>query len=163
MPPRELHTLKLEDYSDRELLLVVDDLSQDHGWVDPKDVAKRLGIKAENPVRSVISRFVWMVRYGAMEREIQTDDTGSPMVTRGGRPKYGQRWRLTSGGAMLAMGKLTSRQADALGRFQDDQMILVTRWLGERQRTADDLAQTLMRREYRYSTSPLRMLNGDRP
>jgi hypothetical protein len=159
----ELHTLKLEDYSDRELLLVVDDLSSEGGWVDPEAVAKRLGIKAANPVRSVISRFVWMVRYGAMEREIQTDDTGSPMVTRSGRPKYGQRWRLTKGGEMLAMGKLTARQADALNRFKDDQMILVTRWLGERQRTSDDLAQTLMRREYRYSTSPLRYLNGSQP
>jgi|SRR5262245_53303193 len=159
----DLHTLRLEDYSDRELLLVVDDLAQEFGWVDPSDVANKLGIKAAHPVRSVISRFVWMVRYGTMEREIKTDDTGSPMVTRSGRPKYGQRWRLTKAGQMFAMGRLTARQADSLNRFKDDQMVLVTRWLAERQRTSDYVQENLMKREYRYSTSPLRILNGRGP
>jgi hypothetical protein len=126
-------------------------------------VAKRLGIRADNPRRSVISRFSWMTRYGAMRREIQTDDTGSALVTKAGRPRYGQRWGLTARGEQIALGKLSATQERTLEAISEDALVLAVRRIARRGLDAgDDTLETLVKREWRYTTSPLRALNGAR-
>ena len=151
-----LDSLRLEAYSDRELMLVVRDLAIEDGWVEPEVVAQQLGIETASPRGAVTSRFVWMRRYGAMERELEADDDGTPVFTRAGRVKVTSRWRLTPRGEALALGVLDEKARKQLDALTEDQMLLLTRWVAEKRRDVNEVAATLMRREWRYSNSALR-------
>jgi hypothetical protein len=156
-----LNSLRLIDYSDRELLLIVVDEATADGWTTAEDVARRLGLATPLPQRNVVSRFSWLRRYGAMERETVTDDKGKPLVTRSGNMKYTQRWRLTARGEQIANGTLSARQQGALDKVDNDSLVVLTRYVAERRRTTDDVAMKLADREWTFSTSPLRLLNGN--
>lgn len=132
-----MRALALQDYTDRELLLMVLDNGDAEGWVTSETLADVLGIEHKHPRQCVGSRMSWMRRYGVVERH----------------PVYDRHaWRLTSIGEVLAKGKLSPAQERQLEHLRDDQMLLVTRWLGARQRSAQDSAGILMRREWRAST-----------
>ena len=161
---RVLTSLRIDDYSDRELLLIVRDLGKTDPdqWVLSIDIAERLGIESQRPKQVVGSRMSWLQRYGALEREHLRDEYGNLRFKTNGKPVYAQRWRLTERGKELAVGKLTKRDQDQLAKVtSDERLLLVTRFLTQRQRATDDTARTLMRREWRYGTSPLRELNGN--
>jgi hypothetical protein len=162
---RVLSTLKLEDYSDRELLLIIDDLAGEDGWVFAVDVGERLGMAEEHRKRAPATRLSWLVRYGAVEREHLADEYGNLRYIRGdpGRPKYGQRWRLTERGRQIALGKLSAAQERALGAINEDALVLATRAIAQRGlESGNDTLETLVKREWRFTTSPLRALNGAR-
>jgi len=159
-----LTSLRLEDYSDREVLLILQDLAGPDGWADSLEVAERVGLQTEHPRRTAASRLSWLQRYGAVEREFARDAEGNIRLRRDGKAVHTQRWRLTDRGRLLAMGALTTRQRDQLEKLAtDDRLLLITRWLTEVERETDDVASTLMKREWRYGTSPLRLLNGNGP
>ena len=159
---RVLTSLRIVDYSDRELLLVVRDLGEADGWVTSQEIAERLQIESARPKQVVGSRMSWLQRYGALEREHLRDAFGNLRYRGNGKPVYTQRWRLTSRGEQLAAGNLTKRDQEVLGRItSDDHLLLVTRYLTQRQRSTDDTARTLMRREWRYGIDPLRDVNGN--
>jgi hypothetical protein len=159
-----LTSLRLEDYSDREVLLILQDITGPDGWADSLEVAERIGLQAEHPRRTAASRLSWLQRYGAVEREFARDADGVIRLRRDGRPVYTQRWRLTDRGRTLAAGTLTSRQQESLERMAtDDRLLLITRWLTEVERSTDDVAATLMKREWRYGVHPLRAVNGNGP
>jgi hypothetical protein len=156
----QLESLRLIDFSDRELLLLLNDVADNDGWGTSVEVASKLNLNVEHPNRHVSSRFSWLVRFGALEREHLSDEYGNLLFTRGGRPKYGQRWRLTTAGRTLALGKLTSAERARLEGLSADRLLVYTRGLTRRYRTAGDAAGALMGREWRYGTHPLRALNG---
>jgi hypothetical protein len=127
-----LESLRLEDYSDRELLLVINDTADEDGWVDALELATRLGLEGDYPRRAVASRLSWLHRYGAVQREHERDESGVVRYHRDGRVRYTQRWGLTEAGLALAIGQLRKGDESALERLKDEQMILVTRWVQER-------------------------------
>lgn len=148
-----LESLRLDEFSDREFLLVMIDLADADGWVESDRVQAQLDL-AKRAIAS--TRLSWLQRYGAVEREHERDAAGNLRYTRGGQIRWTQRWRLTDIGEQMALGQLRKRESDALEKVGDAQMLLVTRWLATRQRVADPTVSKLISREYRYSTSSLR-------
>lgn len=147
-----LEHLRLEDYSDRELLLVISDLSDGDGYASSHDIADHLGIEARYPLRAVASRLMWLTRYGAIEREHARDDDGNLRYYVNGKPRFTQRWALTPEGEMIAEGALTKTNETALGKLQDRQLVLVARWLNQRSNDAGRTGATLVDREWRRGT-----------
>lgn len=145
-----MNSLRLENFSDRELLLIVHDVRDDEGWSTARDVAERIDLDHDRPWVPVSSRLGWLRRYGATEREFMWDELGNPMYTAQGKLRYTQRWRLTEAGLAIAHGTINTRQQEQLERFKDHQLILVTRWLAGRRRTGEDVTAALVRREWKH-------------
>jgi hypothetical protein len=142
-----LDRLRIEDFSDREFLLIVADVAaEEDGWADSEQVAQRMDLSTR---RLASSRLSWLRRYGAVEREHVRDEHGNIRYHRNGKPMHTQRWRLTTAGQMVAFGKLRKADETALGRLRDEQMLLVTRWLAERT-AGDGTVGKLVSREWRY-------------
>jgi hypothetical protein len=139
-----LDSLRLEDLSDREFLLIVTDVADEHdGWADSQEVANRLGLSKR---RLASSRLSWLARWGAVEREHQRDEAGNIRYHRNGKPMHTQRWRLTTVGWALASGQMRKGLESQLARTDDAQMVVLTRWLARRQMGAT--AQKLTEREW---------------
>jgi hypothetical protein len=145
--------LRLADMSDRELLLIMLDIAEDEGApVDPMDVADVLKIQGEHPRRCVSSRLSWLMRLGAVDKEFATDEHGNVIRNRKGEARTTQRYRLTNLGLRMATGEFRAAQSKALETMDDEQALLVARWLGERQRASGHEVATLLRREWTYRT-----------
>jgi hypothetical protein len=141
-----IERLTIDDFSDREFLLVLADVADHDGWALSEDMAERLDL-AHKAIAS--SRLSWLRRWGAVEREHERDENGVLRYTGGGKPIYSQRWRLTDAGRSLAYGQLKKGQQNTLERIGDDQLLAVTRWLSERTRS-DGVSGRLSQREWRY-------------
>jgi hypothetical protein len=134
MSSEGLTSLRLIDYSDRELLHRVNDLADDEGWVTAQQVAEAINLTHESPARCVGARFNWLKRYGAMHRD-------------------GQKWRMTTIGQSLAFGNLNTVHAAALDSLPDDRMLALVRAVSNRYRAADGVTATLMGREWKYGVA----------
>lgn len=139
-------SLTIEEYSDREFLLLVADHRDAEGWVDSLEIAKALGF----PNRKMVAqRFRWLWVYGATEREHAQDEQGNLRYFKDGRVRYTQRWRLTELGEAVALGILKNGQQKMLDNLGDSQLILAVRTLSERTRGDVGLPK-LVQREWRY-------------
>jgi hypothetical protein len=138
-----LDRLRLEDMSDRVVLLVLDDVAEGDGWADSLDVARTLGLPER---RFASTRLSWLQRFGAVEREHERDQSGNLRWHKSGKPMFTQRWRLTDDGRAIAHGALRKGVQTALDRVDDAQLLVLTRWLV--QRPAGQVARTLTRREW---------------
>jgi hypothetical protein len=141
-----LERLTIDDYSDREFLLVLVDVADGDGWATSLDIADRLDL-AHKAIAS--SRLSWLRRWGAVEREHERDEAGNLRYHRDGRAMHTQRWRLTDAGRALAVGSLKKGQESTLAKIGDEQLLVVTRWLSERTRSTGVSAK-LAQREWRY-------------
>jgi DNA-binding IclR family transcriptional regulator len=138
--------LTIDDYSDREFLLVLADVADADGWATAQDMADRLDLTHKS---TASSRLSWLRRWGAVEKEHERDEHGVLRYYQDGKPRYTQRWRLTPEGQQFATGKLRKADEAALERLKDESMGLVTRWLSDRSR-GDTTRAKLMQREWRY-------------
>lgn len=145
--------LTIDDLSDRELLLVLDDVSDGDGYAESDAIAERLDL-AKRAIAS--SRLSWLARWGAVEREHERDEHGNLRYMRDGRPRHTQRWRMTETGAALAHGQLRARQRETLERINEQQMLELTRYVTQRARASGSVAAKLIAREWRYGTSKAR-------
>lgn len=126
-------SLKLTDFSDRELMFVIDDQASDEGWVTVAQIAEALDLDHDHPHLCVASRFSWLARFGVMER-------------------VKKQWRLTPTGRALLHGTLNKSQTNALENLKPEQLMLATRKMTERYRSGGRVAGTMMRREWVYGT-----------
>ena len=138
--------LTIDDYSDREFLLILNDVADHEGWATSEDMATRLDL-VNKAIAS--SRLSWLKRWGAVEKEHERDEHGVLRYYADGKPRYTQRWRLTPAGQALAFGALKKGQEATLAKIGDDQLLAVTRWLSERTR-AEGVSARLSQREWRY-------------
>lgn len=141
-----IESLRIEEFSDREFLLVVRDVAEADGWTDSEHVAQRLDL-AHRKIAS--SRLSWLRRYGAVEREVKRDASGNIRAHRNGKVMWTQRWRLTSLGEAIALGKLRKGDTRMLESLSEGQMLMVTRWISE-QTVGDTGAAKLVQREWRF-------------
>ena len=109
---------------------------------------------------SLRTRLSWLQRWGAVAREHERDEHGNLRYTRGGKPRWTQRWQMTPDGEALAFGRLKAREQQSLDRMDDTQLLEITAWLTTRTRSTDDVARKLISREWRYGTSASRNGNG---
>jgi hypothetical protein len=145
--------LTIDDMSDREFLLILDDCADDDGWADSQTIADVMDL-AERRIAS--SRLSWLARWGAVEREYETTEDGRPRVRKSGDYFYTQRWRMTPTGRSVALGRLRAQTRQSLDKLGDDSMLELTHWLTTRFRRTNETATKLMAREWRYGTSASR-------
>jgi hypothetical protein len=125
--------LKLEDFSDRELLWALEESADPDGFVSSSDLAGALGMSSlENPTRNVAVRLGWLKRYGIVERH---DD--------------GVRWGLTSAGAALLNARLDAAEAKALDGLDPDKLLVVMQRVGHTMAYAGKEAATMAQRDFR--------------
>jgi hypothetical protein len=141
--------LTLLDLSDRELLLVLRDVSDGLGFASALDIATQLDLIGDGH-RSVSVRLSWLKRYGAVEREMERDAQGNIRTTRAGKAVTTQRWKLTDIGLAMATGKLKAAQERVFEGLDDGQMLMATRWLTRRVQASAPTVGKLMDREYRH-------------
>ena len=140
--------LKLESYSDREILHVMWDLGQDD-FLDPEIIAVRLGL-ARNGLseeqfsihakRCIGTRLAWIKKLtGTVERE-------------NGK----SRWRLTPDGVKVVQVKIAPGFATQLEELAGFSAVAALESLSRRYMSADVKAANLMRRQWMYGTHPNR-------
>lgn len=144
-------SLKLEDYSDHELLALVNDLSDGTGFVTSGAIAEALGQAGDDlksPTRNVSIRLAWLKRYGVMETAEEEIDGKR---TRG--------WRVTHEGAALLSGSLRKAQQEALEGLTEDRVFALARVFGQRFVNSGGMAAKMMEREFRYATGARKRLH----
>lgn len=122
----------LHDYSDRELVHLVADMSDDDGWTRPEEIAERAGIGREN-ARAVAMRLAWMRRYGIVEKNRQ----------------HPARWSLTEAGEEMVAGhKLNGGTLLALRKLKDHEIVWASHTLAGRFQEAAAPHAVMTRREW---------------
>jgi len=125
-------SVSLLDYSDRELLAILSEVSDEEGWASTQDVADVLGLDHKNPNNCVGVRFAWLRRFGALERN----------------PKG--HWRMTELGYALMSGELNSAQERILQSLDNTQMLSLMRVVSTRWRRLDPTSSVLVKREWTH-------------
>ena len=150
-------TLRVTDFSDREFLMLCVEASEGDGWFDAGEVVKAEELKGLER-KNVAQRCSWLWRYGVLEREHLTDEHGNLLFIAKdpGRPKWGQRWRLTELGERFIGGYLTTRQHASLTNIDEERLLDLTNWFAGRMRGADPVARNLMLRQWKTSTHDIR-------
>lgn len=138
--------LTITDYSDREFLLICQDVAEADGWFEAVAVAERVGVAK---TRIASSRLAWLRRYGAVEREVERDASGNIRASRNGSIKYTQRWKLSPLGEAIAAGRLRKRDEQTLSGMDEGQMLLAVRWISQQSQGGTG-ASKLLQREWRY-------------
>lgn len=144
--------LKLENYSDRELLHVINDLaSTEDGWVDVDIIAERLGLSpnglseeqfALHCRRCVSVRLAWVAK---LSNTVEKDE-----LRRAPEPP---RWRLTQEGELLVKSKLSQADVQKLEETISDYSALgAVSALARRYQRTDAGRANLLRREWAYGT-----------
>ena len=133
-------SLKIDEFGDIELLALVNDTADPDGWVTTEEMALVTGIDAKNALHCVGSRFAYLRRIGAMEKDLETT----------------KRWRLSPIGKAMVKGTLNAREARMLENLTDDKLLSLARGVTTRYRTTGATGAQLMRREWQYGTSKKR-------
>jgi len=133
-------SLTIEDFSDVELLALVNDHADSDGYVKTEEMVLVIGLDAENAKQCIGSRFSWLTRYGAMEKN--PDETGS--------------WRLSTIGKAMVKGHLSAAETRMLENLAEDKLLSLARGVTSRYRSTGATGAKLMRREWQYGTSSRR-------
>jgi hypothetical protein len=132
-----LKSLKLLDYSDRELLLIVMEQSaaMEDGYATTGEVADTLGIEGDHRRNCVGVRLGYMRRIGAVDKA----------------PDSPTRWTVTPIGKMMATGQIKSNVQKQLDNLGPETMLLLTRFVGQRQKQSPTVAGQLIHREWKHT------------
>jgi hypothetical protein len=138
--------LKLENFSDRELLYIISDLTPASGWVDVDAIAARVGIAVADlsdeqlllhARRCVSVRLAWIRKLsGCVERN--PDETLS--------------WGLTYWGQTVVKGKLSNVVSERIAGLSEADSLKALDLLSRKYLRAEANAANLMRREWAYGT-----------
>lgn len=128
--------LRNADYTDRELLHVVDDVTAGDGYADTYEIAERLGFTGNGSEQTgrhaVATRMAWMVRYGYCTRD--RDQPG--------------RYKLTKDGRALMSGELDHSMEETLAAMDPGTRVMVLRTIAKPTFNGAQVAQHMLRREY---------------
>lgn len=106
-----LYSLRIVDFSDRELLHILNDLANQDGWADSREIAEELGIEHRNPAQCVGQRLSWLAKHGCVEKH--KDEK--------------HMWSLTEFGEAIMHGKLSKAAEKQLEGMDAAQLLLATR------------------------------------
>ncbi len=143
---RKTTNLKLENFSDREMLHLLDDLAGDQGWVEIEHLAERVGISVAgmsdkqtliHARRCVSIRLAWIKKLsGTVERH--RDEPGV--------------WRLTATGQQVVSAKMQASVGNTLAKMEEAALLLAVDAVSRRYMNANANAANLLRREWAYGT-----------
>lgn len=128
--------LPLEEFSDFELLYVLEDVADDSGWASSSEIATQIGIDNKYPANCVGSRLGWLNRYGVMESESVKGET---------------RWRLNEkGNLLLHPNRLSQGIINVLDSLDEGQRMQIIDAVAKELRGSSREAIHLSRRAWRY-------------
>lgn len=147
--------LPLIAFDDRSLLHALDDNTSEDGFTDAGTVAEVLDVER----RAVASRFAWLVRFGMVEREV---DTFTSAKARAAHPKSKpSRYRLTRAGRSIITATLTTAQEAVLAKMVNGKGVAA---LGSLMAVeTDPQSARMMRREFTYRDAKRRAPQGSEP
>ncbi len=123
--------LRNQDYTDRELLHVVNDVGG-QGYASVKEIADRLGFTERSQVQAVATRMAWMVRYKYVTKH----------ATEGG-------YRLSKEGRTLMEGAISPEVEQALAEMKQGDRVVVMRSIASHGfANGSQAGQHMLRREY---------------
>jgi hypothetical protein len=129
-------SLKLEEFSDRELLFALEEFSDDEGLATSQAISDGLGFEpipgTRHPHQSIAVRLGWLRRYGVVHRD-----------------KAG--WGLTDVGYRLMHGTLRASERRVLDNLDGDRLYAVMQEIGSHMLTTGDEAATMVHRSWRHS------------
>lgn len=127
-------SLRNSDYTDRELLHIVDECTTEDGYATTFEIADRLYADAtQNGARRYVgSRMAWMVNYGFCARD----------------PERPGHYKLTKDGRDLMSGRLKRSVETALTTMSDGDRALALRTLASATFDHAGPQQAFFRREY---------------
>jgi|SRR5215471_14434766 len=131
-----LTSLRLAEFSDRELLALMIDLRDERGVVTSYQIAEALDPDAKHPTSCVGIRLGWMRRYHVVEQ--------APNGTPG--------WQLTEKGEKLANGQLRAAQLKVLEGLDPSQGLDAALALGSFYRRLDYTEATMLRRGWQHAS-----------
>jgi hypothetical protein len=135
--PEETH-VQISDFSDRELLALITDLGT---TVSSREVGIRIfGIKElednepeiAHAARCVTSRFVWMRRYGLLDRNEEGD------------------WLISSHGDALRKGTLSSPVSNGIAKLKENSALALANAVGEKLVGSGVISGRAMQRELTF-------------
>jgi hypothetical protein len=132
-----LTSLRLNEFSDRELLALMIDLRNERGVVTTQQIADALDPDAENPTSCVGIRLGWMVRYHVVEHSQNGDGPG---------------WKLTDIGERFAHAGLRPALQKALDTLPPEQGLDAALLLGAMYRRVGMTEATLLRRGWQHAS-----------
>lgn len=138
----------LYDYSDREMLHILDDVAGPDGWIETEHIARKMfgatnsGPPSKDALRCVAVRMSWMRRYGLVEKSGKSREA---------------RWRMTEFGERALKAGLKSSEVKAVENLDEEDLAEVMMRFGARYHYVSREAATLMRREWQRETSPKRL------
>lgn len=138
--------LKLESYSDREILHLLDDLADNDGWALSEHIAQRIGLVAppgmSDTQRELHARRCVGVRLGWIRRLSNTVEQSDDR----------KAWRLTKFGQQIVSGKIAANVKNLLEQGSEASLLLALDVVGRRYTKAKPDAANLLRREFAYGT-----------
>lgn len=138
--------LKLESFSDRELLHILNDLADKEGWVESEHMISRLGLSPNGKTEEAHAKHVRQcigVRLGWIRRLSATVERD---------PKVSGRWRLTVAGHEVVRARLTTGLRTSLEGIGDFTALPAIEALARKYTGTDPHAANLMRRQWAYGT-----------
>lgn len=127
-------SMRLADFSDRELLALMQDVGDGDGSVSTADLATALDLKTKHPLTNVGVRLGYLRKIGMLERDTES-----------------QRWYMTPLGERFVHGHLTAAQRRALDAVRDEGSAwAATESLASLLGGASEAQATMMRRQWQY-------------
>lgn len=138
--------LRLEDFSDHDLLYALEDCGDDEGWATSKEIAEFIGLKEnpeakEYPAANVGIRLAWMFRFGVMEKRREDGVEIVPV-----------QWRLNDTGySLIHPTKLSPSAMKALEALDEGQRLLVTEAVSRQLKRTSRQGVHLARRAFTHN------------
>jgi hypothetical protein len=140
---RASSTLQISDFSDREILLAMNDLSPD--YVTVTELSERIfGLNGNDDedvrahaARCVVSRLAWMKRYGLVVSGREKGDDAT-------------RWSLSEVGKALRFTTLGRSLSSAITNTPQNSLLELTHQVADRMQGEGNIAGRAMRREFQH-------------
>lgn len=144
------YRMRMTDFSDREVLALVDQAADEEGWAESAEIASELWSRAmssgngaaQQATHAVSTRLAYMARtLGVVVRSPDSKHKAA-------------RWGLTDVGEELLRGRLSKGVVNSIDRLTGTQTVIAVHQLTAR--GDDDMTAALMRRAWVYGTSARR-------
>lgn len=132
-----IHSLRLEEFSDRDILFLIAESADEEGWVSTTILTRELDLDHERPTQCVGARLAWLRKYGAIRLRAYRGES---------------QWQLTDIGYALMRGDLLFKEQRILESMSEGQMLALMRYTARRAMQSSETTRHLVRREFRHST-----------
>lgn len=139
-----MSSLRLLDFSDRELLAIVNDIADEEGWCTTEELRAVVFPRAKDTKharRCVAIRMAWMRRFDVVEKR-----------ERAAQDEY-TSWRLTEAGGAFVAGTLTEQEKDLLDSIDETGLLPLMTRIGARYRSSSPVGARLLRREWQHGSA----------